>query len=138
MKQKDAGRYVQDDAGCCAEHRKRSRWRARGFYTGYFTTVMRELPFAAIQFPLWEKLKVLWAAQCDRPIYAHESALCGSVSGAVAAALTTPLDVIKTRLMLGADANGVKYVGTVSTAKRIVRDEGAAALMRGLKAVLRG
>lgn len=31
-----------------------------------------------------------------------EAAICGSISGAVAAACTTPLDVIKTRMMLGA------------------------------------
>ena len=105
----------------------------RGFYTGYFTTVMRELPFAAIQFPLWEKLKVSWAQRCDRPIFAYESALCGSVSGAFAAAVTTPLDVIKTRLMLGVDAKGVQYEGTLSTARRIVSDEGASALMRGVE-----
>lgn len=29
-----------------------------GFYTGYLTTVMREVPFALIQFPLYEQLKV--------------------------------------------------------------------------------
>ena len=34
-------------------------------------------------------------------VNAGESALFGSLSGCVAAAATTPLDVLKTRLMLG-------------------------------------
>ena len=35
----------------------------------------------------------------------------GSATGAFAAAVTTPLDVVKTRLMLGKDAQGVAYEG---------------------------
>jgi len=35
-----------------------------------------------------------------KPLYAHEAALCGSMAGGVAAVLTTPLDVLKTRTML--------------------------------------
>lgn len=31
----------------------------RGFYTGYLTTVVREIPFSFIQFPIYEGLKVL-------------------------------------------------------------------------------
>lgn len=30
----------------------------RGFYKGYMITIMREIPFALIQFPIYEYLKV--------------------------------------------------------------------------------
>lgn len=80
----------------------------RELYRGWAITVFRELPFTAIQFPLWEAMKA-WALarrRCPGPgpspdrVSAAESAVFGSVAGAVAGAATTPLDVFKTRVML--------------------------------------
>jgi solute carrier family 25 S-adenosylmethionine transporter 26 len=61
---------------------------------------MREIPFTVIQFPLWEAMKRWRGARKNGPVNAGESALFGSLAGCVAAAATTPLDVLKTRLML--------------------------------------
>jgi solute carrier family 25 S-adenosylmethionine transporter 26 len=104
-----------------------------GFMKGYASTVMREIPFSMIQFPIWEYLKVeLGKRHEDGKATAFEAASAGSASGAFAAAVTTPLDVIKTRLMLRVDVNGVKYTGMVDTAQRILSQEGPGALLSGI------
>ena len=45
----------------------------------------------------------------DRAPKSYEAAICGSISGGFAAAITTPLDVIKTRLMLGTVSYSYSY-----------------------------
>lgn len=98
-----------------------------GFYRGYFTTVSREIPFALIQFPLWERLKKEIGNWQGRPSSPWQGALCGSISGAFAAAVTTPLDVAKTRIMLGQSDQG--FVGTIG---KVAREEGAKAVFSGV------
>ncbi|KAH0615054.1 uncharacterized protein H6S33_000690 [Morchella sextelata] len=96
-------------------------------YRGWGVTVMREIPFTVIQFPLWEAMKEWRGRQKGRRCNPGESAVFGSASGAVAAALTTPLDVLKTRLMLAKEKQSA-----VSTFKGIVREEGVSALFKGI------
>ncbi|KAI1178171.1 mitochondrial carrier [Nemania sp. FL0916] len=86
----------------------------RELYRGWGITVMREVPFTVLQFPLWEALKG-WGrrrkqsagAPMTADVGAGESALYGSISGAVAAGITTPLDVLKTRVMLSKERESV-------------------------------
>lgn len=63
---------------------------------------MREVPFSGIQFPLYEGMKAYLSRtrHGGKPVHLHEAAICGSISGGIAAFLTTPLDVMKTRIML--------------------------------------
>ncbi|RDA82414.1 hypothetical protein CP532_5967 [Ophiocordyceps camponoti-leonardi (nom. inval.)] len=98
-------------------------------YRGWGITVFRELPFTAIQFPLWEAMR-RWRRSSltlrsdgntasPRDVSAMESALFGSLAGAVAAGLTTPLDVIKTRVMLSSERVSVRHV-----VRGMIRNEG--------------
>eukprot|EP00173_Palmaria_palmata_P000188 Plantae.Rhodophyta-Palmaria_palmata.ctg10906.p3 GENE.Plantae.Rhodophyta-Palmaria_palmata.ctg10906~~Plantae.Rhodophyta-Palmaria_palmata.ctg10906.p3 ORF type:complete len:118 (-),score=26.75 Plantae.Rhodophyta-Palmaria_palmata.ctg10906:73-426(-) len=54
------------------------------------------------------------------------------MSGALAAVIMTPVDVVKTRLMTQAVGVPAKYSGIAGTLKMIVREEGAATLMKGV------
>lgn len=101
-----------------------------GFYNGYVSTLMREIPFSCIQFPIWEFGKD-WVkdhssnGECS-PIV---SAALGSLSGAFAAACTTPLDVVKTRLMTSPES----YTGIIQSFTKITNEEGVSALFRGIE-----
>ncbi|KAL9186338.1 hypothetical protein ACHAXT_005576 [Thalassiosira profunda] len=104
-----------------------------GLYRGYGITLMREVPFAFIQFPLYERFKVEWARAQGRDTSPLQAAACGSLGGGIAAAFTTPLDVIKTRLMLGSDKNGVPYKGARDVVQRLMNEEGSAVLFSGIQ-----
>jgi solute carrier family 25 S-adenosylmethionine transporter 26 len=86
-------------------------------WRGYTALAGRNLPFTAMQFPMFEKLKLQIKEYRDQrglttgTIYESGSitALSAGSAGAVAAVITTPIDVIKTRIMLSAmDDHGQK------------------------------
>ncbi|XP_052030340.1 S-adenosylmethionine mitochondrial carrier protein isoform X1 [Apodemus sylvaticus] len=104
----------------------------QGLYRGYKSTVLREIPFSLVQFPLWESLKALWSWRRGHVVDSWQSAVCGALAGGFAAAVTTPLDVAKTRIML-AKAGSSTAVGNVLSAMHGVwRSQGLAGLFAGV------
>eukprot|EP01038_Epipyxis_sp_PR26KG_P006219 gene6219-8571_t len=93
-----------------------------GLYSGFNITLMREIPFSLIQFPLYEFMKA-YIRHRNNDVTSYEAAFCGSLSGGIAAALTTPLDVMKTRIMIGKDKHGVSYSGIMDTLNRLVKED---------------
>ncbi|KAJ6113164.1 S-adenosylmethionine mitochondrial carrier protein [Penicillium capsulatum] len=116
----------------------------RELYRGAGITIAREIPFTVLQFTVWESMKETYAyrylrhqgasgAVTQEQIPASTSAMFGSVAGAFAAGLTTPLDVIKTRVMLARRGDGGD--GAPVRVKEIVRgiaQEGFGAFWRGI------
>jgi solute carrier family 25 S-adenosylmethionine transporter 26 len=87
--------------------------RPASLWSGYGVLAARNLPFTALQFPVYERLKdALARANARRrgtrtdaiPLgeQALATAAAAGCSGALAAVLTTPVDVVKTRIMLAA------------------------------------
>ncbi|EJS41921.1 pet8p [Saccharomyces arboricola H-6] len=100
----------------------------KNLYRGWSTTIMREIPFTCIQFPLYEYLKKTWAKASEQTqVEPWKGAVCGSIAGGIAAATTTPLDFLKTRLMLNKRTTSL---GNVII--KIYREEGAAVFFSGV------
>mmetsp|Transcript_11734 Transcript_11734/g.15420 ORF Transcript_11734/g.15420 Transcript_11734/m.15420 type:complete len:333 (-) Transcript_11734:185-1183(-) len=124
-----------------------SIWKKKGLvglYEGYFGGVARDVPFRVAQLTTFEltksvalKLKQQRRSQrneeCDNEksleLSPIEAAACGAVAGTISAAVTCPLDRIKTLLMTDSQA----YGGTVfSCAAKIWAQDGLAGFTQGL------
>ena len=71
------------------------------FYASYRTTVLMNAPFTAVHFATYEAVKkglmeISPESASDERLVVHATA--GAAAGALAAAVTTPLDVVKTQL----------------------------------------
>lgn len=102
----------------------------KGLYAGYGSFLLRDLPFDAIQFCIYEQLRIGYKLAAKRELNDPENAVIGAFAGALTGAITTPLDVIKTRLMTQGSAN--QYKGIVDCVKTIVAEEGPPALLKGI------
>ncbi|KAJ5160430.1 uncharacterized protein N7482_007434 [Penicillium canariense] len=125
-------------------------------WNGYFALLGRNLPFTGLQFPMFEYVRshvIDWyrrrkavghppggrgqpSAQREQLIErAGLTGISASVSGSIASVVTTPIDVIKTRVMLsagdGAPPGARRGRGTWATGKQIFQTEGIRGLFKG-------
>jgi solute carrier family 25 (mitochondrial S-adenosylmethionine transporter), member 26 len=139
----------------------------RTLLRGYTALVARNLPFTAMHFPMFEYLRgQIWEWRQNQahslPALAAAGSTTGNmandslrsllietgfvtggaaaVSGSLAATITTPADVVKTRIMLGAkDASNVPSgqhtrspnVSGLAVARAVIQESGIRGLFRG-------
>lgn len=56
----------------------------RGLYRGFGATILREIPFSFVQYPLWEYLKLHWTSVTELPLTFVSVAVCGAIAGGIA------------------------------------------------------
>jgi solute carrier family 25 (mitochondrial S-adenosylmethionine transporter), member 26 len=112
-----------------------------GFYEGYLGGISRDVPFRVVQLTTYEVTKNLYIRLKERKESGHrsnsvsleltpsEAAVCGAIAGTLSAAVTSPLDRIKTLLM----TDSASYGGTVAAcATKIWQDGGLTGMMTGV------
>lgn len=97
---------------------KKFRQQPTQLWRGYTALAARNLPFTALQFPIFEKLKVFFmqkrkTSKGGEPvdgIFERATITAGSaaIAGSGSAWITTPIDVVKTRIMLAASNESTK------------------------------
>ncbi|XP_043083847.1 mitochondrial glutamate carrier 1 [Puntigrus tetrazona] len=103
-----------------------------GLYKGLGATLLRDVPFSIIYFPLFANLNNLGKRGADGPAPFYVSFVSGCVAGSTAAVAVNPVDVIKTRLQsLTRGSEEDTYSGVTDCIRKILRNEGPGAFLKG-------
>ncbi|KZL83382.1 mitochondrial carrier, partial [Colletotrichum incanum] len=117
--------------------RRSAMWIVRnlglvGLYKGASACLLRDVPFSAIYFPTYSHLKKdLFGESPTKKLGVLQLLTAGAIAGMPAAYLTTPCDVIKTRLQVEARKGEATYTGLRHAAKTIWKEEGFRAFFKG-------
>lgn len=103
-----------------------------GLYKGASACLLRDVPFSAIYFPTYNHLKRdLYGESPTKKLGVLHLLTAGAMAGMPAAYLTTPCDVIKTRLQVEARKGETNYTGLRHAAQTIYKEEGFKAFFKG-------
>uniref|UniRef100_A0AAR2LB27 Mitochondrial glutamate carrier 1 n=1 Tax=Pygocentrus nattereri TaxID=42514 RepID=A0AAR2LB27_PYGNA len=103
-----------------------------GLYKGLGATLLRDVPFSIIYFPLFANLNNLGKKGAEGPAPFYVSFISGCIAGSTAAVAVNPVDVIKTRLQSLTRGNQEDtYSGVTDCIRKILRNEGPSAFLKG-------
>ncbi|RAL40303.1 hypothetical protein DM860_006373 [Cuscuta australis] len=100
----------------------------KGFFRGTGATLCREVPFYVAGMGLYAESKKAAQKVLGRELEPWETLAVGALSGGLAAVVTTPFDVIKTRMMTAPPG---RPVSLSIVAVSIIRHEGVLGLFKG-------
>ncbi|XP_078479239.1 LOW QUALITY PROTEIN: mitochondrial glutamate carrier 1-like [Lampetra planeri] len=100
---------------------------------GLGATLMRDIPFSVVYFPLFAHLHQLGQHSSEnQTVPFYWSFVSGCLAGSIAAVAVSPCDVVKTRLQsLKKGANEETYNGVVDCVRKILRKEGPTGFLKG-------
>lgn len=106
-----------------------------GLYQGFGAAILSFGPYVGIYFALYEKLKQFSKqTQQKETLSIYSNSLNAIVASSASAIVTTPFDVVKTRIQVqeGKDyASERRHI--VGTLRQLVKEEGYGGLFRGVK-----
>ncbi|KAK6345833.1 mitochondrial aspartate-glutamate transporter agc1 [Orbilia blumenaviensis] len=103
-----------------------------GLYKGASACLLRDIPFSAIYFPTYSHMKKDWFGESEtKKLGVGALLISGAIAGMPAAYLTTPCDVIKTRLQVEARKGETTYRGLTHCARTVYKEEGFKAFFKG-------
>ncbi|KAL5329422.1 hypothetical protein ACEPPN_002934 [Leptodophora sp. 'Broadleaf-Isolate-01'] len=117
--------------------RRSAMWIVRnlglvGLYKGASACLLRDVPFSAIYFPTYNHLKRDYFGESQtKSLGILQLLTAGAIAGMPAAYLTTPCDVIKTRLQVEARKGESSYTSLRQCAQTVFREEGFKAFFKG-------
>ncbi|KAH8599900.1 calcium-binding mitochondrial carrier protein-like protein Aralar1 [Bisporella sp. PMI_857] len=117
--------------------RRSAMWIVRnlglvGLYKGASACLLRDVPFSAIYFPTYNHLKRDYFGETPtKSLGILQLLTAGAIAGMPAAYLTTPCDVIKTRLQVEARKGESSYTSLRHCATTVFREEGFKAFFKG-------
>ncbi|KAG8469882.1 hypothetical protein KFE25_006337 [Diacronema lutheri] len=100
-------------------------------YTGFCTTLARNVPYNALHFSLFAAFGRLLRALFPARQAPALGLLCGALTGATVSFLTHPFDLLNTRRQVGTALGRERTANVVTSLELLARREGTTALFRG-------
>jgi solute carrier family 25 S-adenosylmethionine transporter 26 len=102
-------------------------------WTGYGSNLLRNLPFDALEFGTFEQFKQITQRVQGRERLAEwELLLLGMSAGGLIGVITTPLDVVRTRMLVSGTQPGRPATSVLQAIRALLGEGGVPALFQGV------